>query len=53
MQYSQKKDETLLLFMGELIEEKALYAAEELSKTLVDNIVKELVYKDHTIAVTI
>lgn len=51
LQYSQQKDETVLLFGGELVEEGTLSGAEDVSKAIVNKTIKEIAYKDHTIVV--
>ena len=53
LRYSQQKDETTLLYKSELINKSVLSAAEDISKSIVEKSVNNIVCEDNTLTVTI
>lgn len=53
LQYSQQKDETVLEFSGELINDGVISAADDISKAIVNKLFKEIGCCDNTITVNI
>lgn len=53
LRYSEKKDETELIYKSELINKSVLSAAEDISRSIVDKSANSVVCEDNTLKVTI